>query len=330
MVDDDVGFFGGVVTFQNEADYVPDSAYTKPRKSRPTPSSRPLSDWVRPRPTPTRNRFEVLTSSDPPQAKYPASDVPAVPEAVFPRVRRGAVKFCVKEECGCCGDGQLHAEPHAAHLEPAASELQPAGVPVPVPEKPAGVPVPVPKRFNRRHATAKGTRKAPTETGDVTLTEHGPGYYTPSVETDGVRSDLADGLGILFNVQAKRESGGGHPLNKEPVNCPRSVHLTQSGHCSWPQGASLAPATVQGDESSAVIPKPEQSDSNVSGIMGVPTDEPEASATSADDKSKPPDLCPSDDEGDPKPPASERQRRNLRAAALQVSPEIEDIVKAML
>ena len=90
--------------------------------------------------------------------------------------------------------------------------------------------------------------------GVTTLPKHGRGDYNPPVETVRVRPDTMERPGIWFNAQAKQESGGGHPLNKEPAKWKLSDDLSQSGPHAWPSVASRAPATVQGDEHGAVIP----------------------------------------------------------------------------
>ena len=170
--------------------------------------------------------------------------------------------------------------------------------------------------------------KASTGPGFTTLPKHGRGDYTPLVETDRVRSDTTEGLSIVGSAKANDELSVSHPLNKEPVNWKLSDGLTQSGHHAWPPGASRAPATVQGDEHGVVILKSEQSVSSVSGAMGVRIDELHPGETLPEDDGDPPDICFSDDEEEE--PVPERCRRNLRAAALQMNPEIEDIIKAML
>ena len=316
------------------------------------PSSRPLAEWIRPRPTPTRNRFEVLTRPEvldkrtPPLSQpnvldkrtSPLSivpDVPLVTEITVPRVRRGRVKFSVKEECACCGDRELH---------PVSVESSRVAVPVDhVLDKNLAASVndfmtgatkddwgddkdgktigatasslrriPPFAGFRRQYTVVDTVHQNISEildaddddktklairdelkqsqgkmaeeiqkvepkmasigSGVTTLPKHGRGDYTPPVETDGVRPDTMEGLGIVGSAKANDEPSGGHPLNKEPVNWKLSDGLTQSGHHAWPPGASRAPATVQGDEHGAVIPKSEQSDRSVSGAMGVRID----------------------------------------------------------
>ena len=141
-----------------------------------------------------------------------------------------------------------------------------------------------------------------------------------------------EGLSIVGSAKANDELSVSHPLNKEPVNWKLSDGLTQSGHHAWPPGASRAPATVQGDEHGAVIPKSEQSDRSVSGAMGVRTDEPQPGETLHGDpgEPEPPELYPSDDEAEDVKPSPPRVRRNLRAATLQLPEQIENIIKYML
>ena len=63
--------------------------------------------------------------------------------------------------------------------------------------------------------------------------------------------------------------------------------------------------------------------------MGVRTDEPQP-GEALHNESEPPELCISDDEDEDVKPSPPRERRNLKAATLQMPKEIEDIIKDML
>ena len=70
VADDNVGFFGGMITFEQDVHYTQYKnearRFQAPARSRPMPRDIKLADWIRPKFVPVSNRFHALTPHEEP------------------------------------------------------------------------------------------------------------------------------------------------------------------------------------------------------------------------------------------------------------------------